>query len=87
MVTLIEHLRGKGRDLRVYDPHIVIDQIYGSNKNYVLNAVPHIGELMVPSLDEVLKMCRSLIVTQKTSAETADKIKQSGIQVLNVAAR
>ena len=85
VVTLIEHLLGKGRDLRVYDPHIVIDQIYGSNKNYVLNAVPHIGKLMAASLDDMLESCGSLIVTQKTSAETADKIRRSGIRVLNVA--
>jgi GDP-mannose 6-dehydrogenase len=85
VVTLIEHLIGKGRDLCVYDPHIVIDQIYGSNKNYVLNAVPHIGKLMAKSLDEVLKSCASLIVTQKTSQEAAEKIRNSGIQVLDVA--
>jgi len=85
VITLIEHLLGKGRDLRVYDPHIVIDQIYGSNKNYVLNAVPHIGKLMAASLDEVLGWCESLVVTQKPSPEAAEKIKGSGIQVLNVA--
>jgi len=85
VVTLIEHLIGKGRDLRVYDPHIVIDQIYGSNKNYVLNAVPHIGKLMASSLEEVLASCASLIVTQKTSIEAAEKIRASGIRVLDVA--
>lgn len=85
IVTLIEHLLGKGRDLCVYDPHIVIDQIYGSNKNYVLNAVPHIGKLMATSLDELLGSCGSLIVTQKTSEEAAEKIRQSGIRVLDVA--
>jgi GDP-mannose 6-dehydrogenase len=85
VVTLIEHLLGKGRDLRVYDPHIVIDQIYGSNKNYVLNAVPHIGKMMASSLEEVLESCESLVITQKPSTESAEKIKASGIRVLNVA--
>ena len=85
VVTLIEHLLGKGRDLRVYDPHIVIDQIYGSNKNYVLNAVPHIGKLMAASLDEVLGSCESLIVTQEPSPEAAGKIAASGVRVLDVA--
>jgi GDP-mannose 6-dehydrogenase len=85
VVTLIEHLLGKGRDLRVYDPHIVIDQIYGSNKNYVLNAVPHIGKLMAASLDEVLESCEGLVVTQKPSPQAAEKITASGIRVLNVA--
>jgi GDP-mannose 6-dehydrogenase len=85
VVTLIEHLLGKGRDLLVYDPHIVIDQIYGSNKNYVLNAVPHIGKLMASSLDEVLGSCESLIITQKPTPEGAEKIAGSGIRVLDVA--
>lgn len=85
VVTLIEHLLGKGRDLRVYDPHIVIDQIYGSNKNYVLNAVPHIGKLMATSLEEVLESCQGLVVTQKPGPEAQEQIKHSGIPVLNVA--
>jgi GDP-mannose 6-dehydrogenase len=85
VVTLLERLLGKGRDLRVYDPHIVLNQIYGSNKNYVLNAVPHIGKLMAESLDEVLGSCQSLVVTQKPSPETAAKIHSSGIRVLDVA--
>lgn len=85
VVTLIEHLLGKGRDLCVYDPHIVIDEIYGSNKNYVLNAVPHIGKLMAASLDDVLESCGSLIITQKTSGDIAQKISRSGIRVLDVA--
>jgi GDP-mannose 6-dehydrogenase len=85
VVTMIEHLLGKGRDLRVYDPHIVINQIYGSNKNYVLNAVPHIGKLMAASLDELLESCQSLIVTQKASAEALEKIRASGVRLLDVA--
>lgn len=85
VVTMLEYLIGKGRDLLIYDPHIVIDQIYGSNKNYVLNAVPHIGRLMATSLEEVLGACQSLIVTQRLPADVAEKIKASGIRVLNVA--
>jgi len=85
VVTLIEHLIGKGRDLRVYDPHIVIDQIYGSNKNYVLNAIPHIGKLMASSLSELLTSCRSLIITQKPSPKIAAEIRASGIYVLDLA--
>jgi GDP-mannose 6-dehydrogenase len=85
VVTLIEHLIGKGRDLLVYDPHIVIDQIYGSNKNYVLNAIPHIGKLMASSLSELLNSCRSIIITQKPSPKIAAEIRASGIHVLDLA--
>ena len=53
VVTLLEHLIGKGRDVRVYDPHIQMDRIYGSNRNYILNAVPHIGKLLTGAFSEV----------------------------------
>ena len=42
-VTLIERLLGRGRNLRVYDPHIQLDSIYGTNRAFLLNAIPHIG--------------------------------------------
>jgi hypothetical protein len=63
----------------------VIDQIYGSNKNYVLNAIPHIGKLMASSLSELLTSCRSLIITQKPSPKIAAEIRASGIYVLDLA--
>src|SRR5262249_1060489 len=34
-VALIERLIGKGRDVKVYDPHIQLDAIYGSNLNFL----------------------------------------------------
>jgi hypothetical protein len=40
---------------------------------------------MAASLDEVLGSCGSLIITQKTSGDIAQKISRSGIQVLDVA--
>jgi hypothetical protein len=54
VVILLEQLIGKGRDLRIHDPHIQLDKIYGSNQRYLLETIPHIGRLMEPSLDELL---------------------------------
>ena len=34
VVTLLEQLIGKGREVQVFDPHIRLDDIYGSNRNY-----------------------------------------------------
>jgi len=50
---LLEYLIGKGRELKVYDPHIQLDQIYGSNRDYILNAIPHIGKLLTGGFEEV----------------------------------
>ena len=53
MVSLLEQLIGKGRDVRVFDPHIQLDAIYGTNRSFILDVIPHIGRLLQSSLDDV----------------------------------
>jgi len=85
VVTLLENLIGKGRDLRVFDPHIQMDLIYGSNRDYILTAIPHIGKLLAGGFEELAGWAQHLIVTQKPSADLAKMIRASGLPVLDVA--
>src|ERR1700738_5302096 len=55
VVSLLEYLIGKGRDVRIFDPHIRLAAIYGSNRNYILNAIPHIGRLLEASEDSLIR--------------------------------
>ena len=84
VVSLLEQLIGKGRDLRVFDPHIRLEEIYGSNRNFILQQIPHIGRLLQPSPDKVIDWADHLIVAQKPSAELAAKIAASGLPVLDI---
>ena len=85
VVTLLESLIGKGRELRVWDPHIRLDSIYGSNRNFLLNAIPHIGRVLVGELGEVTGWASHLVVTQIPSREVQQKIADSGLPVLDLA--
>jgi GDP-mannose 6-dehydrogenase len=85
VVAAIEHWVGKGKDVKIYDPHIRLDLIYGSNRNFVLNALPHIGRLMASDLKEVLTWCDCLVVTQKPAIEAAAKIALAGKPVIDLA--
>ena len=85
VVGMIEHLIGKGRDLRVYDPHIQMDRIYGSNRNYILSAIPHIGRLMTGNFDELAAWADHLVITQRPSAELAAKIRDCGKPTMDLA--
>lgn len=85
VVTLIEQLIGKGRELRIFDPHIQIEQIYGANRQFVLNAIPHIGKLMVADVDEMLSWADHVVVTQRPSPALREKLAASGKPLLNVA--
>jgi GDP-mannose 6-dehydrogenase len=77
VVAAIEQWVGKGKEVRIYDPHVRLDLIYGSNRNFVLNALPHIGRLLASDLDEVLSWCDCIAVTQKPAADTAARLVSS----------
>lgn len=85
VVTLLERLIGKGRDVRVFDPHIRLDQIYGTNQQFLLKAIPHIGRLMEGDLNRVIEWAECLIVTQKPSPELASTIAQCPVTVIDLA--
>ena len=62
MVELVEHLIGKGYDLRVYDSNVRIASIHGANKDYILNHIPHISKLMVATIDEILAHAETIVI-------------------------
>ena len=83
-ITLLEHLIGKGRNIRVYDPHIRLDAIYGSNRNFIMNAIPHIGNLIQEKAEGVLNWADVLVVAQKPSPELAGKLESSGLPIVDL---
>lgn len=82
VVALVEYLIGKGRDLRIFDPHIQIEKIYGQNQQFALNAVPHIGRLMSPTMEQMLESVDHVIVTQRPKSEWQKKLDESGKPML-----
>jgi len=83
VVTLLEQLIGKGRDVRVFDPQIQLDRIYGSNRNFILESIPHIGRLLC-GLEGVLSWADHLVLAQKQDEVTLQRIRDSGIPVMAV---
>ena len=84
VVLLLEHLLGKGRQLRVFDPHIQLEQLYGSNRNFLLASIPHIGKLLDQSLENLLAWSDYLVVAQKPSPAIAAQLLESKLPILDV---
>jgi GDP-mannose 6-dehydrogenase len=84
-VAAIEQWIGKGKDVRIYDPHIRLDRIYGSNRHFIVNALPHIGRLLSPDLGDVLDWCDCVVLTQMPAAENTERIAASGKPVIDLA--
>lgn len=83
VVAMLEQLIGKGRDIRVFDPQIQLDRIYGSNRNFIVETIPHIGRLLCP-LDSVLSWADHLVLAQKQEPYIMGKIHDSGLPVMPV---
>jgi len=84
-VALIERLIGKGCDVRIYDPHIQLDAIYGSNQAFLLSSLPHIGRSMEKTLEGIIGWADLIVVTQEPNAESRQILAQSPVPVINVA--
>jgi GDP-mannose 6-dehydrogenase len=85
VVALLEHLIGKGRQIRVYDPHIRLEEIYGSNQRFVLAAIPHIANLLESKLENMLAWAEHIVVTQRPGAAVAEILQRSGLPILDIA--
>jgi GDP-mannose 6-dehydrogenase len=84
VVLLLETLIGKGRKVRVHDPHIQLGEIYGSNQRYIMNAIPHIGNLLDDRLDAMLAWADHVLVAQKPSPEVRAILEASGKPLIDL---
>ena len=62
VIEVIERLIGKGYDLRIYDRSVNLAALVGANRDFILNRIPHISRLMVPTADEVLAHAQTVVI-------------------------
>jgi GDP-mannose 6-dehydrogenase len=64
-VRLAEELIGKGVPLRIYDPDVALSDVFGRNRAYVDEHLPHVGQLVAHDLDDVLATADVVIVGKR----------------------
>ena len=62
LVDLIEHLLGKGCELKVYDRNVHLAALRGANRDFIMNRIPHIAALLVPDMKQVLQFADTLVI-------------------------
>jgi GDP-mannose 6-dehydrogenase len=75
LVTLAEKLLGKGYALRIYDPSVNLAKLIGANRDYIEHVIPHISELMVPSLDELCAHAETVVIGHE--ADVGDRLAEA----------
>lgn len=62
VVSLIEMLIGKGFQLSLYDSNVFYAKLLGKNKEYIEAHVPHMVDLIKPSMEEVCSQSDVIII-------------------------
>jgi GDP-mannose 6-dehydrogenase len=76
-VTLVQGLLREGRSVRIFDPWIRTDKIYGINLGFLYTALPGGDRLFTAQFSELADWADQLVVTQKLPAELAASVKAS----------
>ena len=68
LVELAERLLGKGYDLRIYDANVTMSRLIGANRDYIEGRLPHLGQLLTNSADDVLAHAEVCVIGCKDPA-------------------
>lgn len=77
LVELAERLLGKGFQVRIYDANVSLSRLMGANRQYIESRLPHLGDLLSDSADEVLENCEVCIVASLDPA-VLDTLNRAG---------
>jgi GDP-mannose 6-dehydrogenase len=84
IVTAIEHLTGKGKTIRIFDPHIDLQSIYGSNRGYLVTTLPHIGRLLTKDFPALAEWAECIVLAQPPTPEAAALISAANKPIIDL---
>lgn len=62
LVELVEKMIGKGYQIKIYDRCVSMAKLVGANKEYILQHIPHISDLLVDDIQEVIEHAEVIII-------------------------
>jgi GDP-mannose 6-dehydrogenase len=76
MVDLIESLLGKGYTVTIYDEEVSYARLFGSNKRYIEQVIPHVSQLLRDSVEQVVTESDVVVLGSKSgsSAEAITRV-------------
>jgi GDP-mannose 6-dehydrogenase len=65
MVLLVENLLGKGYEIVIYDKNVSLGQLIGSNKQFIMDELPHFERLLKENIKEIVEFSEIIIIGNK----------------------
>jgi GDP-mannose 6-dehydrogenase len=87
LVTVAEHLIGKGLSLLVYDPEVHLSSLLGANRRFIEDRLPHIGALVRSDLSTVVSESQVLLIgsSDKRTLEAVRRLATAEQVVVDLA--
>jgi GDP-mannose 6-dehydrogenase len=83
-VRLAESLIGKGVPLRIFDPDVELTSVFGRNRAYIDEHLPHVAQMAAPSLDEAVGDATVVVIGKKIAPLEQLKAAASGRTVIDL---
>jgi GDP-mannose 6-dehydrogenase len=64
-VQLVKRLLGEGCAIKIWDDNVSLGRLLGSNREYLEQAIPHIGSLLEHDLKQILKEAQVAVVATR----------------------
>lgn len=84
-VELVKRLIGEGRQVQIWDDNVSLGRLIGSNRQYIEEAIPHIGSLLNSNLEHVLHESDVVVIaTRGIDKKTLDAMLCPGQIVIDL---
>jgi GDP-mannose 6-dehydrogenase len=61
-VQLVKHLLGEGCSIKIWDDNVSLGRLVGSNRDYIEQAIPHIGSLLENDLGQIFRDAQVVVI-------------------------
>jgi len=61
-VQLVKYLLGEGYNLKIWDENVSLGRLVGSNRDYIEQAIPHIGSLLENNLEQIFRHAQVVVI-------------------------
>ena len=68
MVELAEKLIGKGYEVMIYDHEVSLSRIFGANKQYIDQVIPHVSSLIIEKPRDLASRAEVVVIAKKSKA-------------------
>lgn len=84
-VALVERLTGKGHPVVIHDRHLALARLVGANLSFALHSIPHLADLLIDDLQEVVSQSAVLVVSHRLDPETWSGVAwPEGIRIIDL---